>query len=430
MDLDAVPDEELENVVLKYIDCPYFKNNPLYISLWERYYSICKSPAVLFLMRYKKISQYYHWIYLELSRYFKSTGRSWMCRHVILMGMHCNAHDASVLQKEMDSVPEDDCRHSENDINALMNPKGFFVFGKAWNAYEERLSYNRMLFTCGEEEMSFEEFRARAHIRNEERAQIELEDGWVHFGYACNEDERKDGVAVSDLQMSIGHVDAKVDLQVGSTLVVEGCAYYIKSMVNKYAYEVVCLHKDAAHVLQMNKTAYVLQEVFGPEISAIREIVFEYAPVISIKSMDDRYFAVYERCFGTLKTCLDVLWNTYPSVVVYHAHQVIEMLKKLAETGKTFLGFSLESVQVSARYTLEIVDFKMQDIGDAPSGIDALWKNAAIELLQMYGHGHLCTDESEIGHRIQECVGKMDVLRMIRKCKILLHERSMSMHDG
>ncbi|KAM0671925.1 hypothetical protein CWI42_040680 [Ordospora colligata] len=430
MDLDAVPDEELEEVLQRYIDCPYFKNNPLYISLWKRYYSICKSPAVLFLMKHKKISQYYHWIYLELSRYFESIGRSWMCRHVIEIGVNCNAYDADVLRMEMDSLPEDDSKHSENDISALMNPKGFFVFGKAWNAYEEKLSYNRILFVRGDEEMSFEEFRALSCICDRENVQIESENEWVYFGYSCNEEETKDEEAAPNIIMNMERADAKMNLQVGNKLIAEDCAYYIKSMINNYAYEVVCIYEDTTHILQMNKTTLVLKKMFGSEASIISEIAPEYIPVFSIKNINDRSFVIYEQCFGTLKMCLDVLCNAYPSVVVYHAYQVIEILKELARMGKKFSRFSLESVQVSARYTLEIVDFKIEDVEEASSGIDVTWKSAAIEILQMYGHGDICRKESEIEYRIQECIGKMDVLRMIAKCKIFLYERCVSAYEG
>jgi hypothetical protein len=161
---EGVRDEELEETLLRYIDMPYFRNNPSYIALWQRYYMRRPDPCVLFLMRHKKISQYYHWLYIELSSFFSLRRHHGISRVVLEAGIEANAYDPEVLREELGKIPADDRTYSEHEINVLLNPKNFGCLGKVWNAYNEVLFCERELLIRDGEEMSFEEHRALSAV--------------------------------------------------------------------------------------------------------------------------------------------------------------------------------------------------------------------------------------------------------------------------
>lgn len=70
LSLDAF---ELE--LIKYMDIPYFKNNPSNIERWRTYYEKTNDPNVLLLLINTDISCNYHWIYIQLSKVFIEMGK-------------------------------------------------------------------------------------------------------------------------------------------------------------------------------------------------------------------------------------------------------------------------------------------------------------------------------------------------------------------
>ncbi|KAI5180984.1 hypothetical protein NEOKW01_1225 [Nematocida sp. AWRm80] len=121
----AVQDRHLEKAILKYINIPYFNNNPWYLSLWRRYYSQNKDPAVLFLMRIKGIGILSSWIYTELHKYYKEVNQCEICAYTIIrQGLRIKAHPIEELAKYNIKRPI--------GMHCLEVPERIRVFNKEW----------------------------------------------------------------------------------------------------------------------------------------------------------------------------------------------------------------------------------------------------------------------------------------------------------
>ncbi|KAM0681256.1 hypothetical protein GINT2_000454 [Glugoides intestinalis] len=145
--------EKQEEFLLSYIDIPYFRNNPTYIERWRAYYQQCKDPQVLMLMLYKKISTYYHWIYLELSNHFMNKQQFQIAHFVLQEALQANVYDKNKIKEALEKIPSFEKKYSKGDMLALLNMKNINALGKVWNQYNEELFYLRVL---SDETINFE----------------------------------------------------------------------------------------------------------------------------------------------------------------------------------------------------------------------------------------------------------------------------------
>lgn len=149
--------EDLEKYLLKYIDINSYKNCSEYISKWISYYKQMNcNVKILFLMKFKKISIKFHWIYIELSKFFERKNKKDISLFILKKALKTNVYDKKVLFDEIKKYPNIIPAEFSKAHNYL-NPVGFFVLGKKWNEYKIKYNYDTNLFT----HISFEEYRLK-----------------------------------------------------------------------------------------------------------------------------------------------------------------------------------------------------------------------------------------------------------------------------
>ncbi|AFN82789.1 hypothetical protein EROM_040200 [Encephalitozoon romaleae SJ-2008] len=400
MTFDGMDEDELENALLNYIDIPYFRNNPSYISLWQRYYYKTNDPSVLFLMKYKKISQYYHWIYVELSRFFMRNGRYGVCKAVLNVGIACNAYEREVLEDELQRIPMVTNPSPEHEINTLLNPKGFTALGKVWNSYQEVLFYNRKLFLLDQEEVSFEEYRAKTYSG---KSRLSLKKYGIKLGIGhMGENDPVDGMSNT--------------LSVGKEIVIDGYVYYVKDVMDGNRYRMICI-SDGNFEELMYKGDVILHEVPKSSIDLIQRLDSDHVPRFTVKELGSRTFLLYDfYVFGTLESCLDISNSMKSGIVLYFVSQLIEIFGGLEERGCRFTAFSLESLCVSEDCRLKIVDFDLSEDGSKMNYGEVI-KGVLLQ------YSSFPFDEQGVVQGIRGILQKTDLKGLVTKLRIHLYER-------
>lgn len=158
--------ENIEEELLSKLDIPFFYNNLEYIGKWIGYYSFRKDPRILFLMKLKKISCDYHWLHIELSKYFNHKGKSEIAIFILKKALENKVHDKDIILKEMENY-RDITPISEIEAHRYLYPKNFKALGRVWNSYIQVFYYKRDLFMSENVYISIEEYRYNLKRRNE-----------------------------------------------------------------------------------------------------------------------------------------------------------------------------------------------------------------------------------------------------------------------
>ncbi|KAI4293044.1 hypothetical protein PAPHI01_2318 [Pancytospora philotis] len=145
MEDPAAADSTLVEQLLKYVDIPYFRNNPSYIKLWRTYYEQDRRIEVLLLMYHKQISTYYHWIYVELSKHFIRAGMPELAHFVLSEALAGGVYDRIHLADVLERVPAFTKKHSRGDMLCVLNQRNIELFGTVWNRFEEQYYYEQHL---------------------------------------------------------------------------------------------------------------------------------------------------------------------------------------------------------------------------------------------------------------------------------------------
>lgn len=478
MSFDAVADNDVEQTLLKYIDLPYFRNNPSYIALWQRHYARTRDPRILFLMKHKKISQYYHWLYIELSRLFLSRGNVAMSFATLDMGIASKAHDIAVLEEELAKIPVADRLYCEHEASLLLNPKGFFTLGKIWNSYGEKLFYDRKMFVVGDEEISFEEYRALRYKQALELSANGAEAARDHLsmdydGDACKKLRLDDSREPSDLlsgsvgeehqQVSGGDIldeagrermvdgsvndgrdaldintseisvadreDAKTasqgdgfccirgSLEINSEVSIGGFIFYVRDAADG-RHRLMRIAKEGSDGQTINVRDFLLQEITKTSLDAVSGMDPRFIPSFSVAVLDPRLFLLYEdHQLGSLRSCLDVPEQIPPGIILYFADQLAEIFEAMCAAGCAFAAFSLDSICITDDCRLKIVDFSWTEHN--PS-IDCC--GIALQLLKGLDV-RLLNRDGDRGMRIKRELGKVNLKQVVLRYKMRLYEK-------
>lgn len=138
-------DKEQEDVLLQYIDIPYFRNNPAYIDKWRSHYQKSRDPQILLLMYHKQISTYFHWIYLELSAHFLRIQQPEISHFVLSEALRARVYDGAKIRKALAELPKFERKHNRGDLLALLNQRNIKALGRVWNNFEEEFVYETHL---------------------------------------------------------------------------------------------------------------------------------------------------------------------------------------------------------------------------------------------------------------------------------------------
>lgn len=136
---------EQEETLLKYIDIPYFRNNPAYIDRWRKYYQRYRDPQILLLMYHKQVSTYFHWIYLELSAHFLRIQQPEMAHFILNEAQRAKVYDEARVRRALAEIPKFERKCSRGDLLALLNQRNINALGRLWNSFEEEFVYEQYL---------------------------------------------------------------------------------------------------------------------------------------------------------------------------------------------------------------------------------------------------------------------------------------------
>lgn len=179
MENDPVEDRSLARVILRYLDIPYFWNNPWYVDLWKRYYLLKKEIEIVFLMHTKEIGSLHAWLYLQLHAHFKRKGCNTCAQLVIEEGLKRRAHPINELEEKL--IPEE-----KMHLHALEKPRHIRVFGREW-LRSSRRAIPASVLVVGGEELSLLEYKILQYMRDkivkiEEETEKGLNEVSILFG--------------------------------------------------------------------------------------------------------------------------------------------------------------------------------------------------------------------------------------------------------
>lgn len=138
-------DKEYQRMLLPYIDVPYFRNNPAYLSQWRKFYEQTRDPQILLLMNYKQIGTFHHWIYIKLAEHFKLGNKVELAHFILTEALKNRVFDENKLKETLKRLPAFEQRYSRGDMLAVLNQKNIHLFGKVWNKFNEVLYYEEHL---------------------------------------------------------------------------------------------------------------------------------------------------------------------------------------------------------------------------------------------------------------------------------------------
>lgn len=180
MEWDNIPDENLEKVLQIYYNTPFFRDNPCYLYLWERYYILNqRDPRILFFMKHKGISKNYHFLYVELSRYFELKSMKDVSASLLKKAISSNVHKREVLVKELLRLGKIPNVLTKEEIGNELKLKSLFFWNKEWIFYQKKVVYDKKEFTVDGQEISFEEARYMASRREPESTRSSLQGGFL-----------------------------------------------------------------------------------------------------------------------------------------------------------------------------------------------------------------------------------------------------------
>lgn len=120
----------------KYINEPYFKNNPTYIDMWRTVYEKEKDPNILLLLFNADISTFYHWIYVEFSRKFLEIKRYDLAKYVLEYALENKVYDKKILLKELKELPVYQGKYS-SDLHKYFQRNTVKCLGKVFDIKEK-----------------------------------------------------------------------------------------------------------------------------------------------------------------------------------------------------------------------------------------------------------------------------------------------------
>lgn len=143
MDITNISKEKHEEILLQYIETPYFRNNPTYIEWWRIYYQKYKDPQILLLMYHKQISTYYHWLHIELSEHFLRKKKPQIAHFILAEALKNNVYDPVKINEAMERIPSFEKKYTRGDMASILNWKNINALGRIWNVSKEESFYQK-----------------------------------------------------------------------------------------------------------------------------------------------------------------------------------------------------------------------------------------------------------------------------------------------
>lgn len=157
---DSVQDKQLGSVILQFMNIPYFSNNPWYLSLWKRVYSIRPDEGVLFLMHMKGIGLLSSWLYLRLHEHFVQKGCVSCANAILIEGIKASAYPSEELEEKVS--------YSIKKEHALERPSKIKVFGREWT-HTTKYAHPQSTLRKEGECITYMEYRIIQYLRKTKR---------------------------------------------------------------------------------------------------------------------------------------------------------------------------------------------------------------------------------------------------------------------
>jgi hypothetical protein len=150
-------------------------------------------------MKYKKISNDYYWLYLELANFYKKKGKEGLSVYILQKGIENKVYKNEILIEILKNY-EGIEPVTENYAHKYLYPKGFKALGKIWNEFINVNYCKEGILKNGTECISLEEYRFLSRksgwVINRECMKIECMRGCGEEGFIKGEEGRIKAVDV------------------------------------------------------------------------------------------------------------------------------------------------------------------------------------------------------------------------------------------
>ncbi|KAL6122715.1 hypothetical protein NUSPORA_00244 [Nucleospora cyclopteri] len=296
--------------LLKYMNIPYFKNNPTYIEHWRKFYEHTKDPNVLLLLFNKRISTCYHWIYVEFSKIFIEMGKPEVANFIIKLGIQSDVFDQAELKKQLLRIPEFKTTQSDKQIYQLFKKKKITCMGRIFDIKNSTITKIEKDKEVGKE-----------NIENQNKSR---------FGKT----EKKVDISTKEAHVKI------FSLEMGEYLVLDKISLFLKSPLSADSYQCINLVQNAEETVQ----SFCLINCNKRDLQNIEYLIFYF-------HYQDKTFAVFHYNFLCFFTNI-LKRDDYKTNLCKYFY-----LEKIIKIAENFPELPVDCLYVDCNFDLKLYTF-------------------------------------------------------------------------
>lgn len=438
---DTVQDKDLEKILKHYCSMPFFRDNPYYIRLWERYYVLCdKNPSILFFMKHKRISKNYHFLYVELSRHFEQRGlkdvSAWILQRAIEAGVYRN----DVLVSELIRLGRPPGVLTIDEIAQELNPQDFVLWGKKWcskqnTTQSESSSLENSKHRCTAntvKEMGDSKgfgFAARVDSSSARNAHtpapcklcldrnrcsdLTSQETFTAPKRPCEYHGETEGSAACSQR-----TNAKYNLErihMGAELTIENRVFYIKSRISPCQLLAIEMPGSASECKARETMHYTVQTDGG---GMSRALFDKYVPDLIASISQVLLYKHYELGLLGSAVCL------VPELNAFFFLKALEIAMYYAEKGVFFADLSVNNFFIDDDMSLVLCTFSQKEEG-------CVWKYSVFsELAIERAHAYMSMETNTAFRELSARVRTMDTEDLLLRLKIAIFEKNIADHNN
>eukprot|EP00866_Antonospora_locustae_P002009 jgi/Antlo1/2009/322 len=441
MGLDTVHDKDLEKILKHYCGTPFFRDNPYYISLWERYYVLCnKNPSILFFMKHKRISKNYHFLYIELSRHFELKGLKDVSAWILQRAIEAGVYRSEVLVSELIRLGRPPGALAMDEIARELNPQDFVLWGKKWCSKESTSKCERKSLEDGKHKCATNVLK---EIGSSEGLSFSASGGAssaqnVHIAAQCKlglNEKKCSGFKMQDFSIAhemsyerhnesessavcLGRANSKCNeerIHIGAEFTIENRVFYVKSRISKHLLFAIEM-PDSASEHQATEVMHYTIQIDGNGMC--RAHFDKYIPDRIVSLGQVLLYKHYELGLLSSAVCL------MPELNIFFFLKALEIAMYYAKKGVFFADLSVDNFFIDDDMSLVLCTFSQEEKG-------CVWKyrvfsELGIEHANTYMNMEIETALSDLNAKVHI----IDTEDMLLRLRIAIFEKNIAEHNN
>ncbi|TBU01405.1 Mad3/BUB1 domain-containing protein [Hamiltosporidium tvaerminnensis] len=404
MDIFAeIKDNEIEETLKKNLHIEFYKNNPSYIKLWQRYYEIKKDPKILFFMMHFGISKDYHWIYIELANHFKKLKYFELSYYVLSEAKRKNVFDAFEIEKEINNYSFDTKRFSDTEMKRILYPKRIYFWDTEWSINEilycnldncfykkngeisfvsfEENRYLNGWWQKSENDLNFLEIKKfeseiensykyeDKDVKNFNKLRIETTDfentkeELILQSKAVENQSNKNNSGVEQLNDSgkINKFLSEDEININNLI------FQIKKRINNQKFIIFCLTETNNLEQSTEIKNYILEEIDEKYLKNIFKFTNNIFPtdlqsIVIAEKYFIKYTFSYETSVSEILNCYQEKKNVNEYIIGFYWVQILKLLIELKEQNLAIKELSLSDIMIeNDLFSFKICNFKVEN---------------------------------------------------------------------